>query len=885
MSDAILSFLRDEPISPLPDVEAEDGPEDGPEETDIRSFLSDSQTPEQRESLSREMTHEPTIKTSDYSIRPSVITEGVKKGWADFAALPGYAVDIVNWPLHKIGITPKEPIGGAQQIRTGWELLTDYQPAQPNNAAEAYAGKAAEFVGSGLLISGKAAVVAAELAQMKGTMQALKAGAGAFGLDVLSSAMAGVGAETGGTVVEQGLGQDFRGTGEFLGGMSLGMMPYYIKNLMGGAANVKATIKDPTVQADVMNNAAKQQILNAMGKDAHAELNLERAIELQSKIKGFNPNLAAATNSPGLKAFQESLDAKSIQNLNRSSQSIESSMTAIENYYRTKMPTMDNEIVAKMVGKFKKGKVKLKAGVSKIDIDIERLEKAYDRRPAQKIGERLVTLKEAQLKSVKKLKSEKYQELYQSAKDLKINAEVDDIRILASDIRKADANAFQSMPNVYGKINALFRAEKLDDVSPIILPKPEPKITYASFEKLHSLSREVNREYGKALRSGDSAKEYYLNSIRNVVDEKLAAFDDPVFGNFSKHKKSVDKWWLDYYYNVFKQGLGANIDYKTVRGDMTAPERIVERLVLNKGTKGLEQFNKVYKDLPEAQILLRDGIIDVLAKDVSIKGLKQKTFDSFVSKHKDVLENIPDLRNVFTDSGATIAVLAERRSRAISAAKKYVDFRNSKHAKLAGFDNIQEAIHVGFKDKKTLHTLISSASTKAEKQDLATGMGDYILSNKNPWKFLTENQKTIRPILNGLGDNHYKNVKDVAEAMEIMGRYRLPQTPIRSGAIRDPLQEAIGTSVVSAFAQFRWAFFYGKTSVIYPFVDIGSKYLFKLNQGAVERLIEQSIYDPDLAKMMSTLTKREKIPLKLWSNLSQAALNNGIKATAVAMEQ
>lgn len=875
MSEEILSFLRSE--DPAPIVNAESGAPNE-EDNDIRSFLQDSQTQTQRDTLSTEMTHLPSFKKTDYSVRPEVITEGIKKGFADFAALPGYAVDLVNWPLHKIGLTPKDAVGGSEQIRAGWNLMTDYQPQQPKNATEQYAAKAAEFIGSGLVISAKTAASAAELAQMQGRLASTKAAASAASIDVLSSASAGIGAETTGSIFEHGLGKDFRGTGEILGGMSLGMMPYYIKNLMGGAANVKAAINDTTTKEAVMNNAAKNQILTHMGKDAHAELNLQRAIELQQKIKGFSPNLAAATDSRGLKAYQESLDAKSIENLNQSSASIEASMNATQTYYRSKMPEMDNEIVSKMLGKFKQGKAKLKAGISKIDIDIDRLEQSYARRPAEKLGDRLVELRAEKLKVVRAEKNVKYNELYQSAKELDINAQVDDLRILAGDIKKSDSSAFQNMPNVYGKIQALFKG----DEGPQIITGGSTEPVYASFEKLHSLSREVSREYGKALRSGDSAKEYYLNTIRRVVDDKLSAFDDPVFGNFANHKKSVDAWWLDEYYNVFKQGLGKSIAHKTVSGEMTAPEKIINKLVLQKGSKGLDQFNKVYEDVPEAQILLRDGIIDVLAKDVANKGLKQKTFDTFLNNHKEVLDKIPDLKNVFNDSGALTAVLAERRAKAIAASKKYIDARNSKHAKLAGFDDIQEALHVGFKDKKIMRTLVSSAISKTEKQDLATGMGDYILASKNPWQFLIKNEKEIKPILNGLGEKHFRNVKDVAEAMDIMGRYRLPQTPIRSGGIKDPMHERIGTSVTSAFAQFRWAFFYGKTSVAYPFVDIGSKYLFKLQQGAVERLIEKTIYDPDLAKLMSVLTKRDKVPLKLWQQLSDKAIYNGIKASAVA---
>jgi len=92
------------------------------------------------------------------------------------------------------------------------------------------------------------------------------------------------------------------------------------------------------------------------------------------------------------------------------------------------------------------------------------------------------------------------------------------------------------------------------------------------------------------------------------------------------------------------------------------------------------------------------------------------------------------------------------------------------------------------------------------------------------------------------------------------------------------LKRYTDTSVVSAFAQMRFAFFYGKTSAVYPFVDIGSKFLFKQGRESIDRLIEKSMYDPDLAKTLANLTKRKEMPLKVWKSLSEKML--GVRARA-----
>lgn len=316
---------------------------------------------------------------------------------------------------------------------------------------------------------------------------------------------------------------------------------------------------------------------------------------------------------------------------------------------------------------------------------------------------------------------------------------------------------------------------------------------------------------------------------------------------------------------------------------------IVSKNILKKGTsQGLDQFNKLYGDVPEAQILLRDGIMDAFAQKTVQRGkLSQSAIDTFMGDYKEVLDKLPATKAVFSHTDTMLDNMATRQQKLTTRVRRFSkktatdEFKESPYAKLAGYETLDESVNYALTDKNAMRILLRSMKTQEGKEGLASTFADHIMSQKNPWGFLMDNEETLKPIFNQLKPGHYKNLKNTAEAMQILDRHSTIMRLNPTKATTDQLQEMIGTSVPSAFAQVRWAALYGKTSLSYVGMDIGSKYLFKLHQDNVERLIEEALYEPDLAKLISDITQLEKtgIPPETAKRLGQWAIEKGIRAT------
>jgi len=817
----------------------------------------------------------------DESFNPLIVSEGVKEGFADFAAVPGYLVDGVNWMVDQLpGVDmANDPVGGSKQIRDGWLLLLTHQKQQPKNKLEEYTGKVAEFAGGSIVMG--ASMVNRMLAANQTINQVTKA----VSMEAVSTVSGGVVAQGYGDFFAEAYGEEYRYLGEIAGGIGGTTLPGVLKSLVQKAGLAYGPLKKVLMARDMESvsdlvdefipdaalKSSRKKIAAAIGDNPSSSRNIDEAMALEQQIEGFKPSMAQASDAPGMKAMQDQINARSVENINQAMKTEMANGEAIYAYYRKNFPEqIDQPFDAKR--QFKQTRMKLRQEQAKIESQYKVEAKTYPRTDSEKVGSRLQVLAKAKMKLVKKVKNKNYDDLYDVADELGVVEDITDIRRMVGDINKQDQTFFDTVPGVYAKIKSLLKTGKEATAT--------PADNVASFRKIHSLYREVSREYGRALRADDGVKLFHLDNLKQNLDNKLAGFEDPAYGNFANRKKAVDLFYKEEYLNVFKKGIGAKIS--GVRGRESTPEgKIISDLVLTKGSsRGLDQYRKLYGDSPESNVLLQEGILDTFSQKTVKQGtLSQSSIDNFMGDYKEVLAKTPSLQRRFADTATLLDDMARRNQVLKKREKIFTNAAASRYAKLAGMDDLDSAVGMGLTDKPTMRLLMRSMKTQEAKAGLATNVADHVMDQPNPWTFLKDNENTLKPLFNQLKPGHYNNLKTVADAMEILNRHKtnLRVNPM-NGAV-DALHAKIGTSIPSAFAQVRWAALYGKTSMEYVVADIGSKYLFKLRNDNTERLIEEALYDSDLAQLLSDIATQPaaKPSPKIVKKLGQKAIEIGIR--------
>ena len=95
-----------------------------------------------------------------------------------------------------------------------------------------------------------------------------------------------------------------------------------------------------------------------------------------------------------------------------------------------------------------------------------------------------------------------------------------------------------------------------------------------------------------------------------------------------------------------------------------------------------------------------------------------------------------------------------------------------------------------------------------------------------------------------------KSLLKLAEAKSVIERQTRPSQVVTTLAAKDPLEQKIGTSIKSAFSQFRAAS-QGRVSQEYIISDIGGKLAFTVKQREFDKVMEEALYDPQVAKWLA----------------------------------
>jgi len=121
-----------------------------------------------------------------------------------------------------------------------------------------------------------------------------------------------------------------------------------------------------------------------------------------------------------------------------------------------------------------------------------------------------------------------------------------------------------------------------------------------------------------------------------------------------------------------------------------------------------------------------------------------------------------------------------------------------------------------------------------------------ILQKSDPYDYVLRNTDVVEK---ALGVEHTAMLKQLAEAKQIIGRQRRPSGVTTTLQAKDPLEGKTGTTVKSLISQFRAAA-QGRVSQEYVMSDIGSKALFTVRQREFDRLMEEALYDPNIARWL-----------------------------------
>ena len=830
-----------------------------------------------------------------------------KQGVASLLGLAGAPVSIAGTVLEVAGVVPKgETWGGMAQVTRGWEGLLGVQKLKaPLNIygnvskTNEYIGTIAEFMG-GSIIPGASAVAVA---------QRKLATAIVTTLGTVSSATSAVeGKDAGGRLaVSFGLP---KAQGEEIGYM-LGSLAGPKMVGLAGQAVVKSinesgklltradiTGTSPEAQRAAANSLLMKEIQESISLAPDSAENVARAMILKSKVDGFSPNIAQMTDAPGLQAMYSKVANKSPEALSKAAAAEQRNLDAIAAYREKVFPKNSQSLTDPARVKLASDKAVLDMAEQAITGRLRELSNKFRTRvDNEAIGNELRSLYWSSRAVAKGRVDQELGQVYATARKFNIQEDMSDIREGINKIVAADRTTFQDMPPVFAKVLREYpAATAATSARAATMPTGATKPIYrttvtpgttgkdtASFEELHSLYKEANKEWIDAIAAGQNTKAQYMKMIRDQLSLKVGKYNNEAYGELSQKFQGYN---LNYskFAHTFREGAGGEIAKRTKAGLATDSEDIVNRLILQSGDKkrGVQDFFQVYGDDVRAAELLHEGMLDNFSKATMRSGtLNPKAAAAWMYKNQAALDELPELKKALGNTTAMADDLVYRQ-RQLQAQRKILD--KTVLAKITKAQDPDRLVQQALGDPRLMKGLLVGANSPEAKAAIARAIVDSVGKQGQSLEFLLKNEAALKPVMEGLGKGHWQNVKDIAEMEQITARTRAP-TAVELSKIQDIGEQLVGTSVKGMFSRLKNMATPLGTTPAYVAFDVGGRFFYKVRSEELSKLREHAMFDADTAEVLARLGKKSTYTPKELLDLQRISYNAGANSVAQGLEE
>lgn len=879
---------------------------------------------------------------AEYGATPALITDAIQEG-LDIPMRAGQAIHKAGQAL---GIGPKdspeeaakqwyigndptkENVGGYKQAKrglhdllnvdrlvTGKDLEKEVEIPKdsfggPSRSAEIQ-GRIMEYVGADLLPGG-GAVAASGKKLLTAVTQAM--GDSMAGLSSVEfKHQMGNWAPKFGMTKEQGeaLGDQLGGMlgpgGVALAGQKIAQMSNKAVSMAPAGRSWKSYIPGTDASKEAQKSEAavnvNKEILRAYESNPTNKENVDELIRLQKKMTDFKPGIASATNDPALKMMTQQVSQATPEGLIQANKLAADNKAAIAKFTGEKFPGSDVPITAGVRAANSTNHGQIQEQLNATQRQMTAIGDQYSRSVDKtKVGEDLRELYFTKKEAVKKVLDSQLDDVYAQGDQYKIKIGMIPLRQQVEGIVGSDKETFQDMPGSFKKIlNEYAKPEASAIPKPVQSsgssmairraqpPAPTPDNPTASFRELHSLYKEVNRDWNDLYIGGQLDKARKVSIVKDALKKQVDAFAGPEYGALGEKFRAFNTNYTKYS-QTFKEGAGGMLGARGRNGYATDAENIVDKVFLKSGDKqkGVNDFFEVYGNDERAGKLLKDGITDNFSRAaVDADGnFQPKRAAQWLKTNSRAMDQIPSLKSELqkqTDIGGSLLT----RQKELYEQRKILD--KGVMAQVAKSQDPEKLIAAGMNDPNLFKAMLVASKTPENRASLARAVVDHVTQNeRDPYQFLMAHEKNLKGLLESLGprvldkqgnvvnEGHWENLKTIAKAQEIADRTK-PPSSVAMTKPGEPVQDMIGTSGRSLVSMYR-GIAQGRGSKPDMAIAVGGNLMFKVRNDQMKALMQASLFDPDLAKNMAKLvTAPEGAPTKkALFDLKRVAFANGV---------
>lgn len=834
-------------------------------------------------------------KTAEDFRTPEYLANKAKLGMASLLSLGGIPLDFINelqymgYDMFGIDVhnkfldTTRKPLPyGFEQQKKAYEaiLFGDFDIQEPEDVFTRALGTTAEFGGGGLIpggaLVGRAGSITPKTAPfIQKLTNTVIPKASVAATEAASAVAGGFGTEFAGELAKD---TSMEPTARMLGGLFGSMAPYSLPATLTPIYSRIRNWLSPATQSRIGRQTAANLIKKELANVPDAMDKLAEGERLRKNIPGYSPSLGTETDAAGILSLEKRFAQNSVRGYELSRQAELDSVRAIKNRLDEAFPQSNFNLSTVPEERLTGLRTTIKGEIKALDDQMKALESRILAGRAEspaKIGVQLRALRESKEQAAREVKNTLYEQFYRAADDANMTVNPQDIRDVAAKVLGDEGLTFQKKSPVMQKILARYFNLSPDDIADgqtlsqalanrgpqapanalvDSLGNPLPlSDDLISMREFHSMYKEINRELGLARRGmqrGDTqagALYFQLRQMKNEFAKNLDVLKESQFGVVADKLREADNYYLNDYQKVFREGLGGRIDNYNRFGDVTPDEDIVSKLVMGRES-GMDDFYRLYGESEEAQALLENGVLDMFARAAIKRGKYDPTAAAnFLDKHDDVLRRMPDMRQLLNNQEKAYQAMLNRNAQLSSKLKA---IKRGKLQQLTGMHNSEEVINRAMGDQDRLLSLRRTVERSGDPEAMAafrSGIADHLMKQTDPFEYFLENESKMRIAFKN--SRHFQDLRDLSQARRILSNKFPVQQVDTTLVAEDPLKKLIGTSSVEAMTMARWVQA-SRLSPEYVISQMTSRGVLKFRQEAMNRAMEEALYDPSTARTL-----------------------------------
>jgi hypothetical protein len=394
---------------------------------------------------------------------------------------------------------------------------------------------------------------------------------------------------------------------------------------------------------------------------------------------------------------------------------------------------------------------------------------------------------------------------------------------------------------------------------------PEPTQVNVSFSDLVALREEIGFQVrnAEAAANPDFRKVRLLVGLRQKLDDTLEGLDFPDPGLSAAYKQYRQQYFTDYV-ERFRKGAAWEVRRKDGRGFYRTEDENVATTFFRPGdVEAARQFNAIYRGNPEADAGLAAVALDDL-RDAAVRDgqLDPRLYETWLRKHRSVLDQFPALRTKIAELGSANQGLLAREAELLERSQAIEDqvLVKSLNAISGGTKTPPQLVAEALKNPMKMGQMKAIIrGNEAAEQAWARAVWDAAAGQKDIGQFIAANEPALKL---ALSSRHIDDLKILAQGSEILARVPAPSGGVLQSDPAASLQKALGGVKLTTLESRISAVRQGRTNWRTETIALMSRFMRGYSQDQSAALLQEALYDPQVARdLANTMRFRTLTPV------------------------